>query len=103
MPVFLGGFSVFICFATFVVSLALALAIVPRQVMPWTGLILMYEWTFTLFFLLFGSYLHLIYNWGKMKANQVGSFASRPGSLDNDFEKGWLISVLHKSNVVFLN
>ncbi|XP_058183335.1 inositol phosphorylceramide glucuronosyltransferase 1-like [Rhododendron vialii] len=88
VPVFLGGLSVFICFAAAVVSLALALAIVPRQVMPWTGLILMYEWTFTLFFLLFGSYLHLIYKWGIMKANQVGSFASRPGSCDYDLQKG---------------
>ncbi|KAI7989936.1 hypothetical protein LOK49_LG13G02029 [Camellia lanceoleosa] len=26
----------------------------------------------------------LIYQWGKMKANQVGSFSSRPGSIDYD-------------------
>lgn len=100
---FLGGLSVFTCFAAAVVSLALALAVVPRQVMPWTGLILMYEWTFTLFFLLFGSYLHLIYKWGIMKANQVGSFASRPGSCDYDLQKGWLILLIHKPNIVISN
>ncbi|XP_052179785.1 inositol phosphorylceramide glucuronosyltransferase 1 isoform X2 [Diospyros lotus] len=88
VPVFLGGLSVFVCFVAAVVSLALAILIVPRQVMPWTGLLLMYEWTFTLFFLLFGSYLHSVYRWGKMKANQVGSASSRPGSLDYDSGKG---------------
>lgn len=68
-----------------VVSLAISLAIVPRQVMPWTGLLLMYEWTFALFFLLFGGYLHLIYKWGKRVATQA---ASRVESLDYDSGKG---------------
>uniref|UniRef100_A0A5B7B0J2 Putative inositol phosphorylceramide glucuronosyltransferase 1 n=1 Tax=Davidia involucrata TaxID=16924 RepID=A0A5B7B0J2_DAVIN len=62
-------------------------AIVPRQVMPWTGLLLIYEWTFTIFFLLFGSYLHFIYQWGKMTANQAGSF-SRPEAFDYDSGRG---------------
>ncbi|KAI8011094.1 Inositol phosphorylceramide glucuronosyltransferase 1 [Camellia lanceoleosa] len=61
VPMFLGGLSVFVCFVAAFISLALALLIVPRQVMPWTGMLLMYEWTFMIFFLLFGSYLHLIY------------------------------------------
>ncbi|THG00890.1 hypothetical protein TEA_026259 [Camellia sinensis var. sinensis] len=93
VPAFLGGLSVSVCLVAALVSLALALMIVPRQVMPWTGLLLMYEWTFTIFFLLFGSYLYLIYQWGKMKANQVGSFSSRPGSIDCDSGKGHQLQV----------
>ncbi|CAK9154859.1 unnamed protein product, partial [Ilex paraguariensis] len=88
VPVFLGGISIFVCFMAAVVSLALALSVVPRQVMPWTGMLLMYEWTFTIFFLLFGCYLHLIYKWGKLVGNQVGSSSSRPGTLDYDSGKG---------------
>lgn len=72
-----------------VVSLALALSIVPRQVTPWTGLLLMYEWTFTIFLLVFGGYLHLVYQWGKVVANQVGSISSRPESADYRTGKGW--------------
>lgn len=75
IPVFLGGISIFVCFLSAVISLALAFAIVPRQVMPWTGLLLMYEWIFTIFILLFGSYLHFIFKWGKSMATQAGSFS----------------------------
>ncbi|KAE8651720.1 inositol phosphorylceramide glucuronosyltransferase 1 [Cucumis sativus] len=75
IPVFLGGISIFVCFLAAVISLALAFAIVPRQVMPWTGLLLMYEWIFTIFILLFGSYLHFIFKWGKSMATQAGSFS----------------------------
>ncbi|XP_041018568.1 inositol phosphorylceramide glucuronosyltransferase 1 [Juglans microcarpa x Juglans regia] len=87
VPIYLGGISVFVCFVAAAVSLALALAIVPRQVMPWTGLLLMYEWTFTLFILLFGGYLYLVSIWGKTRA-AVGSFSSDPESLDYDSGKG---------------
>nr|GEV93967.1 phosphoenolpyruvate carboxylase kinase 2-like [Tanacetum cinerariifolium] len=86
VPVFLGGVSIFFCFLAAGVALAVSGSVVPRQIKPWTGLLLMYEWTFTGFFLLFGGYLHLIYKWGKMVASQGGS--SRPGSLDYDSEKG---------------
>ncbi|TYK27247.1 inositol phosphorylceramide glucuronosyltransferase 1 [Cucumis melo var. makuwa] len=75
IPVFLGGISIFVCFLSAAISLALAFAIVPRQVMPWTGLLLMYEWIFTIFILLFGSYLHFIFKWGKSMATQAGSFS----------------------------
>ncbi|XP_043691596.1 inositol phosphorylceramide glucuronosyltransferase 1-like [Telopea speciosissima] len=88
IPAYLGGVSVFVCFISAVVSLALAVAIVPRQVMPWTGLLLTYEWTFTLFFILFGGYLHLIYEWGKMAAAQAGCYPSRSESSDHDSGKG---------------
>ncbi|KAK3010549.1 hypothetical protein RJ639_011160 [Escallonia herrerae] len=87
VPVFVGGISVCVCFMAALVSLALAIAIVPRQVMPWTGLLLMYEWTFTMFFLLFGGYLHLMYRWGRMVSSQA-SLSSRAGSLDYDSAKG---------------
>ncbi|KAI4350072.1 hypothetical protein L6164_010596 [Bauhinia variegata] len=36
VPAYLGGISVIVCFVTAVVSLGLALLMVPRQVMPWT-------------------------------------------------------------------
>ena len=88
MPAYLGGVSVFVCFMAAVVSLGIAIAIVPRQVMPWTGLLLMYEWTFTIFFLLFGAFLHLIYQWGRRIGTQLGSFSSRTDSVDSDSRKG---------------
>ncbi|KAF4388949.1 hypothetical protein F8388_026678, partial [Cannabis sativa] len=88
IPVYLGGISVVICFMAALVALALALAIVPRQVMPWTGLLLMYEWTFTIFFLLFGGYLRLIYQWGSTAALQAGSPSSHSDSRDDDSGKG---------------
>lgn len=88
VPTFLGGISIFICFMAAVVSLALALSIVPRQVTPWTGLLLMYEWTFTIFLLVFGGYLHLVYQWGKIVANQGGSSSSRPEFSDYSTGKG---------------
>ncbi|KAJ7978153.1 Hexosyltransferase [Quillaja saponaria] len=88
VPAYLGGISVVFCFLFVVVSLALALSIVPQQVMPWTGLLLMYEWTFTIFIILFGSYLRLIYQWGKTTALQAGSFLTHSESPDYDLGKG---------------
>uniref|UniRef100_A0A2N9JBE1 Hexosyltransferase n=1 Tax=Fagus sylvatica TaxID=28930 RepID=A0A2N9JBE1_FAGSY len=88
VPMYLGGISVAICFMVVVVSLVIAIAIVPRQVMPWTGLLLMYEWTFTLFILFFGGYLYLVYLCGKTTAMQAGSFSSNPESSDYDSGKG---------------
>ncbi|KAK7277805.1 hypothetical protein RJT34_22822 [Clitoria ternatea] len=87
VPAYLGGISVCVCFLAALVSLGLALLIVPRQVTPWTGLLLMYEWTFTIFFILFGGYLHLIYQWGKNKASQTPSSLSHSGSSDDDSGK----------------
>ncbi|XVF06460.1 hypothetical protein REPUB_Repub06bG0049900 [Reevesia pubescens] len=88
VPPYLGGISVFVCFVAAMVSLGIAISIVPRQVKPWTGLLLMYEWTFTIFFLLFGACLHLIYQWGRRTATQLGSFSSRTDSFDSDSRKG---------------
>ncbi|XVE62700.1 hypothetical protein DITRI_Ditri06bG0140700 [Diplodiscus trichospermus] len=88
VPAYLGGISVFVCFMAALVSLGIAIAIVPRQVLPWTGLLLMYEWTFTIFFLLFGAFLHLIYQWGRRTATQLGSFSSLTDSFDSDSRKG---------------
>ncbi|XP_016510844.1 inositol phosphorylceramide glucuronosyltransferase 1 [Nicotiana tabacum] len=88
VPAFLGAISVCCCFAAALVSLGLPLLIIPRQVMPWIGLLLMYEWTFTLFFLLFGSYLHLVYQWGRVAVNQSGQFLAHPVSLDYEPGKG---------------
>lgn len=91
MPAYLGAISVCVCFAAALVSLGLPLLIIPRQVMPWTGLLLMYEWSFMLFFLLFGSYLHLVYQWGRVVANHPGLFPAHPVSLDYEPGKGSFI------------
>ncbi|KAL3520978.1 hypothetical protein ACH5RR_019127 [Cinchona calisaya] len=88
VPAFLGGMSVVVSFMVAMVSLALSFSIIPRQVTPWTGLLLMYEWTFTIFSLLFGSYLLLIFHWGKIVANRAASLSSRAGSFDYDSGKG---------------
>eukprot|EP00257_Ricinus_communis_P017946 XP_015576518.1 inositol phosphorylceramide glucuronosyltransferase 1 [Ricinus communis] len=87
VPAYLGGLSIFVCFMAALMSIAFSLAIVPRQVMPWTGMLLMYEWTFTIFFVLFGGYLHLAHLWGKMTATQV-FISSNPESSDHESGKG---------------
>jgi len=63
---------VLVCFISAGVSFAFAFAIIPRQVMPWTGLLLMFELTFMAFLLLFGRYLRFVYQWESMSANHVG-------------------------------
>lgn len=103
MPVYLGGISVVICFMAALLSLGLSLSVVPRQVKPWTGLLLMYEWTFTIFFLLFGGFLHLIYQWGKRVANQAASFSSRLESSDYDSAKGLFTAVMDLSFMFKVN
>ncbi|KAK7269164.1 hypothetical protein RIF29_21880 [Crotalaria pallida] len=87
VPAYLGGISVCICLMDAVVSLGLAFLIVPRQVTPWTGLLLTYEWTFTIFFILFGGYLHLICEWGKIMASRAALSLSHPESFDDDSGK----------------
>lgn len=88
VPAYLGGSSIVVCFMVALVAFGISFSIVPRQVMPWTGLLLVYEWTFTMFFLLFGGFLHLIYKWGKATAFQAGSFSSDVESSDYDSGKG---------------
>ncbi|TVU00435.1 hypothetical protein EJB05_54145 [Eragrostis curvula] len=72
LPSYFGAISVIVCFVSAGFSLALAFVIIPRQVMPGTGLLLMFEWTFVSFFLTFGSYLRFVYRWGSVCANHGG-------------------------------
>ncbi|KAL0823713.1 hypothetical protein YC2023_014358 [Brassica napus] len=65
VPQRLGAVSVLVCFTALLISIGTSFVIVPRQIMPWTGLILVYEWTFTIFFLLFGCFLLLVHQHGK--------------------------------------
>ncbi|XP_009131669.1 inositol phosphorylceramide glucuronosyltransferase 1 [Brassica rapa] len=65
VPQHLGAVSVVVCFTAVLISVGVSFMIVPRQIMPWTGLILVYEWTFTIFFLLFGCFLLLVHQHGK--------------------------------------
>ena len=90
LPAYLGAVSAVFCFMAAIVSVALAFAVVPRQVMPWTGLLLMYEWTFTAFFITFGSYLRLVYHWGKAMSNQAGTIVAYMDSSNHDSGKGFL-------------
>lgn len=43
--------------------------------MPWTGLVLVYEWTFTIFSLLFGCFLLFVHQLGKRIAIQSESLS----------------------------
>lgn len=43
------------------------------QVMPWTGMILAYEWTFFGFIVLFGKYLDLVQSYGRKFAVPISS------------------------------
>lgn len=88
VPAYLGGISIMTCFFAALIAVLVSLAIVPRQVMPWTGLLLMYEWTFAIFSVLFGGYLHIIYKWGKASAVRMGAFSSHPDAVDYDSGKG---------------
>ncbi|KAF3783277.1 Inositol phosphorylceramide glucuronosyltransferase 1 [Nymphaea thermarum] len=88
VPSFLGSISIFVCFGTCILSLGLGLLIVPRQVMPWTGLLLLYEWTFTLFFVMFGSYLYIICELGKESSSSGIAFSVRSDYPDWNSVKG---------------
>ncbi|KAJ0261162.1 Inositol phosphorylceramide glucuronosyltransferase 1 [Hirschfeldia incana] len=68
VPQHLGAVSVVVCFTALLISVGVSFMIVPRQIMPWTGLILVYEWSFTIFFLLFGCFLLLAHQHGKKMA-----------------------------------
>ncbi|CAH8305909.1 unnamed protein product [Eruca vesicaria subsp. sativa] len=88
VPQYLGAFSVVVCFMAILTSIGVSFMIVPRQIMPWTGLILMFEWTFTIFFLLYGGFLLLVYQYGKKVAVQSGSPSLQTESSLDDSGKG---------------
>lgn len=88
VPAYLGPASVFFCFTAALLSLALAFIIIPRQVTPWTGLLLMYEWTSVTFFVVFLIYLRLVYNWGRLAASQTGRVFNQMDSSNYDSGKG---------------
>ncbi|KAG2243590.1 hypothetical protein Bca52824_094567 [Brassica carinata] len=88
VPQYLGAVSVVACFMALLTSIGVSFMIVPRQIMPWTGLILIYEWTFTIFFVLYGSFLLLVYQYGKKIAVQSGSPSSQTESSLDDSGKG---------------
>lgn len=80
-------------------SLGFAFILIPHQVTPWTGLLLMYEWTFMTFLITFGGYLNFIDQWGKWTADH--SNYGRNGSSDYDSDKG-LASKMNNVNDHFL-
>jgi inositol phosphorylceramide glucuronosyltransferase 1 len=88
---YFGAISVIVCFLSAGVSFAFAFTIIPRQVMPWTGLLLVFEWTFVSFFLIFGSYLRFAYRWGSASSNHAGF--SNSDSSENHMGTGMLIYI----------
>lgn len=100
LPSYFGAIAVLVCFVSAGFSLAFAFAIIPRQVMPWTGLLLMLEWTFVAFFLLFGSYLRFVYRWGSISANHVGF--SNSDSSENHMGPGMLNYVTSQSFTILV-
>ncbi|KAI4338618.1 hypothetical protein MLD38_023654 [Melastoma candidum] len=87
VPGYLGSLSIVVCFVAACVAFLIAIAIIPRQVRPWSGLFLMYEWTFTIFYALFRGYLAVVYKIGRAAAIQLGANSSRESS-EYDSGKG---------------
>lgn len=85
LPSYLGALSIFVSFLSVAVSVGLAVILVPRQVMPWTGIALAYEWSFFLFMIIFGKYLDVVNAWGKASAS--GTFAGSPSS-SSEYDSG---------------
>lgn len=75
VPKYLGMISICVCFLAVFLSFGLAAFIVPRQVMPWTGMVLTYEWTMFMFTLLFGKFLDVVYSYGRTVATNSSSAA----------------------------
>ncbi|XP_078440430.1 plant glycogenin-like starch initiation protein 6 [Wolffia australiana] len=90
IPAYLGVLSIFICFLAVALSLGLAFVLIPHQVKPWTGLLLMYEWTFLWFFLFFGGFLWVVEGWGRAAGIQLAaaSASSRSQTDAYDSPKG---------------
>lgn len=75
VPNYLGISAIAVCFFTLFGSLGLAAFLIPRQVMPWTGFLLTYEWTFFTFLVVFAKYLDYVYSWGRGTATKSLSVA----------------------------
>eukprot|EP01018_Ginkgo_biloba_P011037 Gb_18517 [translate_table: standard] len=86
LPSYLGSMSIFVCFVTAAISFGIAAVLVPRQVMPWTGMLLLYEWSFFLFMVIFSKYLDLINAWGKASAS--GTFAASLSDSSSQYDSG---------------
>ncbi|KAH6555007.1 hypothetical protein KP509_07G088900 [Ceratopteris richardii] len=71
LPSHLGTFAIMSCFLCAGISFGAAMFLIPRQVMPSTGLFLLYEWTFFLFALLKKWYLEYMLVWGKSLGSSI--------------------------------
>lgn len=91
VPQYLGPVSVVVCFVAVLTSIGVSFMVVPRQITPWTGLILMYEWTFTIFFLSYGGFLLVIYQYGKKIAVQTSSQTTESSMDDSGKGKDMVI------------
>lgn len=86
LPPYLGVMSIIVCFLSLAVSIGFAAILVPRQVMPWTGLSILYEWSFFIFMVIFGKYLDIVNAWGRTSSSST--FGGGSDSSQYDSGKG---------------
>lgn len=84
VPHHLRILSIAVCFFSLSVSVGLAATLVPKQVMPWTGLLLTYEWIFFTFLLMFWKYLDYVHSWGRSTATKSLTVAEEISLYSND-------------------
>ncbi|GAQ88435.1 glycogenin [Klebsormidium nitens] len=72
-PPYLESLSVAVCFSAVLLALGTATFLVPRQVPPRTGLLLVYEWLFFVFGVAFAKYLEAVHFWGRSTAAGKGA------------------------------
>lgn len=84
VPACLASLSVAVCFLCAGIAFGVAIFLIPRQVMPLTGLLLLYEWTFFGFALLYGWFLEAMCMWGR----SFGSSTATSASSHTDSGKG---------------
>jgi hypothetical protein len=70
VPKHLGISAIAACFFSLFVALGLSALLIPKQVMPWTGILLVYEWTCFTFLLMFWKYLDYVHSWGRITATK---------------------------------
>eukprot|EP00249_Psilotum_nudum_P016008 c25608_g1_i1 orf=314-2041(-) len=87
LPPYIGSLSVLACFCATGVAVSTGFILIPRQVMPWTGMLLLYEWTFFLFAVMYRKYLDAMYSLGRRLA--AAAFPDVSGSnIQYDSTKG---------------
>ncbi|KAJ7195395.1 hypothetical protein O6H91_Y511100 [Diphasiastrum complanatum] len=96
VPAYMGALSICACFFIALLSFGIAMFLIPRQVLPWTGLLLVYEWTFFLFTIIYSKFLEAMFAWGRKLAGAVPLSTSDP-SRQYSFSKAMSFLTVHSS------